>query len=167
MASIENAVPWYKQRWPWFLIAGPATVVVAGVITVWLAVISNDGLVSDDYYKQGLAVNQTMHRDQQAGVLGLSADLMRSGNQLRLMIASGQSVVLPQDISVKFSHPTRAGNDQLVKMTGEGQGFYAGKLDESIVGRWFVTIEDPAAQWRLSGEWIAESEEPLRLVAKQ
>ena len=24
--------PWYKHRWPWILIAGPATVVVAGVI---------------------------------------------------------------------------------------------------------------------------------------
>jgi hypothetical protein len=34
-------------------------VIVAGAVTVWLAVVSNDGLVTDDYYKQGLAVNQT------------------------------------------------------------------------------------------------------------
>ncbi|MBK6357531.1 MAG: FixH family protein [Betaproteobacteria bacterium] len=38
------------------LIAGPATVVVAGFITLWMAVVSDDGLVTDDYYKQGLAV---------------------------------------------------------------------------------------------------------------
>ncbi len=28
--------PWYKQFWPWFLIALPASVVVASLITVTL-----------------------------------------------------------------------------------------------------------------------------------
>jgi hypothetical protein len=41
-------------------------VIVAGFITAWLAVISNDGLVTDDYYKQGLTVNQRLQRDHQA-----------------------------------------------------------------------------------------------------
>ena len=40
--------PWYKDRWPWILMAGPAVVVVAGFITLWLAISSDDGLVSDD-----------------------------------------------------------------------------------------------------------------------
>jgi hypothetical protein len=48
--------PWYKEPWPWILMAGPVIVIVAGVITAWLAVISNDGLVSDDYYKQGMGL---------------------------------------------------------------------------------------------------------------
>ena len=58
MTLQSNNQPWYKERWPWILMAGPGLVIVAGVITVWLAVVSNDGLVTDDYYKQGLAVNQ-------------------------------------------------------------------------------------------------------------
>ena len=58
--------PWYKDRWPWILIAGPATVVVAGFITLWMAVVSDDGLVTDDYYKQGLAINQTLARANDA-----------------------------------------------------------------------------------------------------
>ena len=37
--------PWYKERWPWILMAGPAAVIVAGIVTVWLAVVSNDGAV--------------------------------------------------------------------------------------------------------------------------
>ena len=28
--------PWYKERWPWILMAGPAIVVVAGVTTAWI-----------------------------------------------------------------------------------------------------------------------------------
>ena len=55
--------PWYREPWPWLLMAGPAAVVVAGFATLWLAVSSNDGLVADDYYKQGLAINQTLQRE--------------------------------------------------------------------------------------------------------
>ncbi|MBV5267272.1 MAG: FixH family protein, partial [Burkholderiaceae bacterium] len=60
------SLPWYREPWPWILMSGPFIVVVAGFITAYLAVISNDGLVSDDYYKQGLTVNQRTERDQRA-----------------------------------------------------------------------------------------------------
>lgn len=158
--------PWYKQRWPWLLMAGPALVIVAGAVTVWLAVVSNDGLVTDDYYKQGLAVNQRLHRDQQAGDLGLHADVMRAGANVRLLLRSDGKANLAQTLTLKLSHPTRAGQDQAVQMVSEGQGFYSGKLAVEVSGRWLVSIEDPAGQWRLQGEWQADSEEPLSLAAK-
>lgn len=158
--------PWYKDRWPWFLMAGPAIVVVAGFVTLWLAIESNDGLVTDDYYKQGMTVNQRIHRDHVAANLGLHADVMRSGLSVRLLLASKGGTALPDLITLKLAHPTRAGQDQLVKMQLEGQGFYGGRLDADISGRWLVSIEDPLSQWRLQGDWIADSGEPLRLSAK-
>lgn len=158
--------PWYKERWPWFLMSGPAIVIVAGFITLWLAIDSNDGLVTDDYYKQGLAVNQRLHRDQQAASLGLHADLMRSDLNLRLMIGADTTSKVPEAIVLKLAHPTRAGQDQAVQMVSEGQGFYSGKMSADVSGRWLVSIEDPAGQWRLQGEWQADSVEPLRLTAK-
>ena len=51
--------PWYREPWPWLLMAGPAVVVVAGLFTAWLAVVHEDGLVADDYYKQGLGINKS------------------------------------------------------------------------------------------------------------
>lgn len=164
--TIRSKSAWYKEPWPWILMAGPGLVIVAGVITVWLAVISNDGLVTDDYYKQGLAVNQRMHRDQQASNLGLHADLMRSDNGVRLLLGANAEVALPETLVVKLAHPTRSGQDQLVAMKAEGQGFYSGKLLADVGGRWVVSIEDPAGQWRLQGEWVADSGEPLRLETK-
>lgn len=162
----RDDAPWYKQRWPWFLIAGPATVVVAGIVTVWLAVVSNDGLVTDDYYKQGLAVNQRLQRDHQASSLGLHADVMRAGMNVRLMLTTEHVASLPNALVLKLAHPTRAGQDQAVEMVSEGPGFYGGKLSADLHGRWHVSIEDPAGQWRLQGEWQADSDEPLRLDAK-
>jgi uncharacterized protein len=158
--------PWYKERWPWILMAGPAIVVVAGIATLWLAIVSNDGLVTDDYYKQGLAVNQRIQRDQLAGSMGLHADLMRAGLGVRLLIGASESADFPQELTLRLSHPTRAGQDQQVRLIAEGQGFYGGKLSADVTGRWLVSIEDPAGKWRLQGEWLSDTGEPLRLVAK-
>ena len=37
--------PWYRQFWPWFIIALPASAVVASLYTVSLAVRTTDSLV--------------------------------------------------------------------------------------------------------------------------
>src|SRR2546429_2682579 len=47
------APPWYRQRWPWLLVAGPSLVVVASLASAWIAVKSDDGVVAEDYYRQG------------------------------------------------------------------------------------------------------------------
>jgi len=39
--------PWYRHPWPWILMAGPAIVVVAGLVTAFLAVTTFDGLVAE------------------------------------------------------------------------------------------------------------------------
>ena len=44
----------------------PAVAVVCGAVMLWLAITSYDGLVSDDYYKEGLAINQVLRRDKRA-----------------------------------------------------------------------------------------------------
>jgi hypothetical protein len=162
----SDGKPWYKEPWPWFLMAGPAIVIVAGFATAWLAIISNDGLVTDDYYKQGLAINQRLQRDHYASDLGLSADFMRSGQQVRLLVTAQGALALPEVLTLKLAHPTRAGQDQLLKMVSEGQGFYSGNLSASVSGRWHVSLEDPSGKWRLQGDWLADGEEPLHLASR-
>ena len=44
--------PWYKEPWPWVIIAIPAAAVVMGVITFYLAVSNPDYLVvEEDQYR--------------------------------------------------------------------------------------------------------------------
>jgi hypothetical protein len=47
-------VPWYREPWPWLLFFPPAVAVVAGTITMGIAIDSFDGVVSDDYYRQAI-----------------------------------------------------------------------------------------------------------------
>ena len=73
--SLPPAAPWYRQRWPWLLFAGPAIVVVAGLVTAWIAVVSDDGLIAEDYYKRGLLINKDLERTRQGDVLRMGAIL--------------------------------------------------------------------------------------------
>jgi len=40
--------PWYREPWPWVLIAIPALTVIACAITLWLALTHPDYLVVED-----------------------------------------------------------------------------------------------------------------------
>jgi len=44
----EPVEPWYRQFWPWFIIALPASAVIASFISLWLAVSNPVHLVVTD-----------------------------------------------------------------------------------------------------------------------
>ncbi len=46
-------LPWYRQFWPWFIIALPASAVIASFVSLWLAVSNPDPLVvTEDEYQR-------------------------------------------------------------------------------------------------------------------
>ena len=164
-STLVDAKPWYREPWPWILMSGPLLVIVAAIVTAWIAFTHNDGLVAEDYYKQGLAVNQVLGREERALSLGLYADLMRSGQQLRVLIGGGSEYRPPASVNLRIVHPTRAGEDQVLTLVPDGQGFYSGKLAHEFSGRWTVSLEDASGLWRLTGRWHADAEGSRRLLA--
>ena len=48
MDSPQPAVPWYRQLWPWLLLAPPAASIVGGVAILFVAIATDDGLVTRD-----------------------------------------------------------------------------------------------------------------------
>lgn len=146
--------PWYREPWPWILMAGPAVVVVAGFVTAWLAVATDDGVVEDDYYKKGLAINQTIARDQMAQSLNLKAQLMvgSDASRLRLMLQQGDSGALPSTLRLRVLHPTRSDMDRVVTLEQGASGYYEGQLKALEPTRWRLILEDAESQWRLTGK---------------
>jgi hypothetical protein len=140
---------WYREPWPWILMAGPAIVVVAALITAWLAFHGEDGVVADDYYKQGLAINQTLVRNEAAARLGVRAQLEFADGRVRVSLTN---TGVHGTLILRLAHPTRAGMDQKAEMAMVGPGLYEGKLHAPEPGRWHVVLED--RDWRLAGDWI-------------
>ena len=140
--------PWYRHLWPWLLISGPAAVIVAGAVTLWLAWSSADGLVAEDYYRQGLAINKLLAREEAARRLGLAATVSLSGGRIRVHLDGGK----PEALFVHLAHATRAGFDVRLRLAPVAPGEYEAALDSLPRGRWHVVIEDPRGTWRISQE---------------
>ncbi len=147
--------PWYREPWPWYLASGPLIVVVASLVTAWIAYATSDGLVTDDYYKQGLAVDRTLARSKEAVSLGLEvrARFTAEGVDLNLISAADNNFVPPKALNLTLSHPTRAGLDQAVTLAA-ANGHYAGKIRLPASGHWLVLVEDDAKTWRLMGNVV-------------
>ena len=58
--SDQTSGPWWAYSLVWMVIAGPAVVVVASFITLWLAIRTPDPVVADDYYRRGIEINKTL-----------------------------------------------------------------------------------------------------------
>ena len=157
------AIPWYREPWPWLLMAGPALVVVAGIITAWIAVTHEDGLVADDYYKRGLAINKELRRDATAAALNVKARIMIGDSAVRVFLAV--PAAMPKRLVLQLVHPTRAVLDQRVVLDASPAGWYEGRLAGWGAGRWGVLLEDEARTWRLAGELKSDNAGSLELSA--
>jgi uncharacterized protein len=138
---------WTKEPWPWILMAPPAVAVLAGIATVWIAVQSADGLVAEDYYQQGLAINRVIAREQRARELGISARVQMGEGRIRVRLAGAA----PAALFVHLAHRTRAGYDQRLRLERAGEAYEA-QMAPLAPGGWRVWIEDPRGSWRIVRE---------------
>ena len=147
-----RAQAWYREPWPWLLMAGPAIVIVAGFYTLWLAIQSDDGLVADDYYKRGLAINQTLTRALRAQQLALGAHVELGAGSSRIRVVLTGAGVMPPVLRLRLVHPTQAVADQIIELHAVAPGDYAGTRVAAVAGRRVVMLEDVERTWRLAGE---------------
>jgi uncharacterized protein len=142
---------WYREPWPWLLMIMPAVAVIGGIVTIWLSAITADGLVTDDYYKQGMAINRELARDEKAKSLGLAAKLSMDDQNIAIVL-HGATENMPAALLLGFSHPTRSGQDQRIRLQNRGMGHYIGRVDQLKPGKWRLILEDPEGGWRLAGQ---------------
>jgi hypothetical protein len=98
--------PWWKFGHVWLVVAGPALVVAASFVTLYLAITRPDPLVSEDYYRQGMEINKTL--DKSAANL-VPAELGRNHAatglvpaplpQLRRAAAAGPLLAMGEDLA--------------------------------------------------------------------
>ena len=147
----RDVKPWYREPWPWLLMAGPATVIVAGFATLYLAVQSEDGLVVDDYYRQGLAINATLAREARARILGVSATMEISPQRDRVMVKLRGLSKNATRLRLRLVHPTRTGQDQTAILLMQPGESYGASIRPLADGSWRILLEDNASEWRIEG----------------
>ena len=148
----EDTVPWYRQFWPWFLISLPAAAVVAGIVTINLAIKTDDGLVKDDYYKEGLGLHKDAARVKTAQQLGVVASLTHDPEQARVTVQLNDAAVGQLDeLTLTLFHPTKHSQDQQIVIKSLGNRRYRADIAKLESANWKVSIEPTTRQWRISG----------------
>lgn len=148
----ETSRPWFKQPWLWFLLSIPITSVILSSIMITVAVIGKDSLVSDNYYKDGMAINQTLEQDHLANALGLKPILSIEGTEIKLELISSSEVPKQAFITFKLLHPTVSTQDIIVRLLPSANGIYLGELPHSVEGRRYLDIYAFDNSWRLREE---------------
>lgn len=140
--------PWYKQGWPWLLISLPASAVVGGIITIFLAVNSPNALVVDDYYKEGLAINQQKQRQANAGRIGLQGLVRHDGKRVTLSL-SGAAPVDDATLTLHIVHSTRSELDRQLTLQRSPDGQYSVDTDSLTAGTWYLRLQPSDRAWEI------------------
>ncbi|WP_044870277.1 FixH family protein [Pseudomonas sp. LFM046] len=160
----ETPSPWYKQPWPWFIIAILGTSVVLGTTMLVIATKNPPSLVADNYYEVGKGINTSLERENLAKQLGMKASL-------RLDEASGQvdlelaGTSRPQQVVLSLLSPTQQEKDRRIVLQPQADGHYRGQLPDAVSGRRFVELigQEQGQDWRLFEEETLDKGSVIRL----
>jgi hypothetical protein len=164
MPSARSNV-WYRNPLVWMMIALPAWSVVAGISTVVIAFRVFDGVVVDDYYARGKAINVVIERDVAAQRRGLAAvanlipvadGVGRAPESVEVTVSALDVAALPAVLKLAFLHATHGGADAQVELARTATGLYRATLPALAPGKYYLQIE--AENWRIVGTLRQPSE---------
>lgn len=142
--------PWYKEPYVWMLIGIPLSSVIMGVFFISQAVSTKDTLVRDNYYKDGLAINQEMQWDKKAENLDVQLEFTIANNEVNLTLLNSRQVA-PNVLQFKLSHATLKDldRDSLLQLGEDNR--YKGFIENMSDGKYYIMVESLEQQWRRRG----------------
>ena len=163
---INESTPWYKQFWPWFILAILGWGVVSASITLAVAVRNPPQMMTGDYAKLGKALVDTHQRADAAQALGIAGQLSMEAGRVSLTLAAHDPSGLDDMLLLLVQHPTDAGRDRQLQLRRVADGRYAadsgdwperGRLIASDLGQtWWISsvyrVEDGRVEAALAPE---------------
>ncbi|MGC9236466.1 MAG: FixH family protein [Thiomonas sp.] len=141
--------PWYREPWPWFLMALPLIAVVASFYTIYLATRAPDSLVTDHYYKKGLAVGGDIQRERHAQALHLTGVMSVAAGRIDLKL---NQPIAQDTLRLTLRHPLSNQKDVQIDLHRNASGLYSAFSPPLEAVRYRVHVE--TADWRLAGVWV-------------
>ena len=144
--------------------AGPLAVVVASLASAWIAVVSDDGVVAEDYYKQGLLINQRLAAMAGERSPDPAATITFHGDGQVHVHVEDRSAAAPRWLRLTLERPGAHDVREFVLRLGEDGDWIASKVPDTP-GRWIVKIESD--RWRLPVTTIAGQPSQIHLGATE
>jgi uncharacterized protein len=157
----EPIVPVSRWIWPGILIAGPASVIVACIITAFFVVQHPEALVASDYYKQGKAINAKLSQLNRAEALGLSSMTVAATDAVLVLrfpdARTSDPMSALERVEVILAHPVDASRDIRAFASPNASGAYEISLPQKLTERRRVIVTDsPAHSWRVETLFVPD-----------
>ena len=156
--------PWYKQFWPWFILAILALSVVLGLSLLTVSILKGDSLVVDNYYDAGKGINTALDREKLAKQLQLTAQVSFDDESgVAEVTLAGNS--RPAQLTLSLISPTQPEKDRRIVMQPAEGKLYRGNMQDSVQGRRFVELigQEGGKDWRLFEEETLVTGTPVQL----
>lgn len=147
--SRDDELPWYRYPLLWLAILLPATSVVAGLTSLYIAVTNADSPVADQWYKEGRGINRSMEQESIAARLGIGMQLSQVGAGVQAKLDSHAGVPAPETMTMALRHPTLKEKDLSLTLHHQGDGLYRADGTLPSSGRYTATVTTPEGHWRL------------------
>ena len=150
VSEIQTTKPWYKQSWLWFIMIIPIISIILSSIMLYVAIVGRDTLVDDNYYKDGLAINQTIEQDTQSVSMKLMPHFSLVKRHITVKLESPTETI-PQYafLNLKLLHPTLENKDIELKLLPIPDNTYIGDINSEIKGKRHLDLSSFDKTWRI------------------
>lgn len=155
-----DITPWYKQFWPWFLIAIPLSSLIVGSIVISIATDGTNTMVVDDYYKEGKSINVRLDKIENAQKLGIKTTLLISLGSVELKFLSGAPKT-GEALKLEFFHTTQEFKDITILLTRDASGVYRSNEEFPISGKWRLRLTPLDNSWKIQTRVILPQASPF------
>ena len=142
-----NDSRWYQNPVLVLVLAIPLLAVVMGSVTLYLAFSGADTLVKDNYYREGLAINQEFDTEKQAAALQIHAMLTVSQSEVAATLQS--DAPHPAELQLALLHPLLPEHDRELVLARQADGSYRAILPEVPVGSYHIRLGNDEQGWLL------------------
>lgn len=151
--NMTDSKPWYKQFWPWFVIALPMASVAISLTLVYYAVKYKVSLVRENWYKDGVAINVELDEQKKAKQDGLKAFVTYTAkdNTIMVRIKNLDTRVEPE-LTLDLIHPTLEKRDQTVELVRTPDNAYFAKLTSTPSGFYYTHITSEKGHWEIDSK---------------
>ncbi|RYY74073.1 MAG: hypothetical protein EOO52_14465 [Gammaproteobacteria bacterium] len=155
----EKILPWYRQFWFWFVFGPLIFIIILCFFTVFIAFNYSDDVVTDNYYKSGVMINQTFKQDEKAASLNLVADIKFDQATGEVFVDLKGNHEFPRNLLLFLDNPVKSKKDQSVLLTAMSASKYRGELASPVEYSWYLALVPETdvskrkdAEWLLTGE---------------
>lgn len=171
--TTETVLPWYRQFWFWFVFGPLIFIIILCGFTVSIAFNYADDVVTDNYYKSGLLINQTLKQDEKAAALHLVANVKFDSATGEVLVNLTGDSTLPKNLLLFLDNPVKSKKDQSVLLTEVAAGQYRGELASPVEYSWYIALVPESdvskrkqAEWLLTGEINFAKAQETRLQSR-